>query len=187
MSKIIAMDYADNEAVRKFAVGNSNGDGTLYGSGQTATIGENTWYNYLNDTYISSFTNYANIFNRGLYYLGTVNGSYKLSICASINDGTTKECTKTSQTGNFYVGLPRYGEMFSTHQAGSYNNSIVMWLINRINNTNIMCIAPTAYGDSDVPDNEYGVRPTLYLSPSDVIIGGSGIYNDPYIVIGALV
>jgi hypothetical protein len=183
-TKIIAMDYADNKATKKFAVGNTSGDGTIYGTGQTATQGGDTWYNYLTSTYEPNLeTTYGPLFDSSTYYMGEVGSgqSYKLGICSS-STGLTKTCTKTSQVGTFNIGLPRYGEMFATQQSGGYSNSTAMWLINRYSASNVWYVNSSGYGVNANPTNTYGARPTVHLKSTVKILSGSGTETDPYVV-----
>ena len=183
-TKIIAMDYADNKATKKFAVGNTSGDGTIYGTGQTATQGEDTWYNYLTGTYEPNLeTTYGPLFDSSTYYMGEVGEgqSYKLGIC-STSTGLTKTCTKTNQVGTFNIGLPRYGEMFATQQSGGDSNSTAMWLINRYSTSRVWDVSDNGYGDYYNPANALGARPTVHLKSSVKIISGTGTETDPYVV-----
>ena len=183
-TKIIAMDYADNKATKKFAVGNTSGDGTIYGTGQTATQGEDTWYNYLTGTYEPNLEiTYGQIFDSSTYYMGQIgNGqSYKLGICSSAV-GLTKNCTKTSQVGTFKIGLPRYGEMFAAQQAGGISNSIAMWLINRYNASIVWYVYNNGPGNYLSPTIMNGARPTLHLKSTVKILSGTGLPDDPYVV-----
>ncbi len=183
-TKVIAMDYADNEATRKIALGNNNGDGTIYGSGQTATQGENTWYNYLTGTYYPNLvTTYGQLFESSIYYMGQKARalSYKLGICSSAT-GLTKTCTKTSQTGTFDIGLPRYGEMFATQQAGGSSNSSTIWLINRVSTSYVNYIGSSGNGNYTSPNGSFAARPTVHLKSTVKILSGSGTENDPYVV-----
>ena len=185
-TKIIAIDYADNKAMRLFALHNSNGDGTIYGAGTTATQGEDTCYNYLTGTYEPNLeTTYGQIFDSSTYYMGQVGNSqsYKLGICQDANS-PTKICTKTSQVGTFNVGLPRYGEMFATPQDGGSSNSASMWLINRYSESEVSSVARDGYGNALYPTYAIGsgIRPTLHLKSTVKILSGSGTKNDPYVV-----
>ena len=182
------MDYADNKATKKFAVGNTSGDGTIYGTGQTATQGEDTWYNYLTGTYEPNLeTTYGPLFDSSTYYMGEINSArnYKLGIC-STSTGLTKTCTKTSQVGTFNIGLPRYGEMFATQQSGGYSNSTAMWLINRcvssIVSSGVWNVYNFGYGHDSNPVNTLVARPTVHLKSSVKIISGTGTESDPYVV-----
>ena len=182
-TKIIAMDYADNKAAKKFAVGNTSGDGTIYGTGQTATQGEDIWYNYLTGTYEQNLeTTYGPLFDSGLYYLGTIGYNYKLSVCANTTSGNTKICDKTSDKGTFNIGLSRYGEMFATQQSGGYSNSINMWLMNRYSASFVWYVDSSGYGSGNFPTGTSGVRPTVHLKSSIKIISGTGTETDPYVV-----
>ena len=182
-TKIIAMDYADNKATKKFAT-STGSENTLWGTG--TTIDTDTWYTYLNDNSTGYLKNlkdtYGELFDSGLYYLGTSGYNYKLSVCAYTTSGNTKTCDKTSDKGIFNIGLPRYGEMFATQQSGGYSNSINMWLINRFSTTRVWYVSNNGYAYSNYPTNTYGVRPTLHLKSGVRIISGTGTETDPYVV-----
>jgi hypothetical protein len=183
-TKIIAMDYADNKATKKFAVGNTSGDGTIYGTGQTATQGEDTWFNYLTGTYEPNLeTTYGPLFDSSTYYMGQVGSgqSYKLGICSSSTD-LTKTCTKTSQVGTFNTGLPRYGEMFAAQQSGGYSKSINMWLMNSYSTSYVRFVYNIGIGGSNSPTSTNGARPTVHLKSTVKIISGTGTETDPYVV-----
>ena len=180
-TKIIAMDYAEN--TRKFAT-STGGANTLWGSGTTTDT--DTWYTYLNTSttgYLDSLkSTYEELFDSGLYYLGTSGDNYKLSVCANTTTGNIKVCDKTSDKGTFNIGLPRYGEMFATQQGTGYSNSINMWLMNRYSASYVWNVRNYGYGDNNSPTIAYGVRPTLYLKSTVKIISGSGTETDPYVV-----
>ena len=186
-TKIIAMDYADNKGTRKFATSSSD---TLWGSG--TTTGTDTWYTYLNNTYLPNLkTTYNELFDSGTYYLGTSGYNYKLSVCANATSGNTKECAKTTQSGTFNIGLPRYGEMFAAQQSGVYSNSIHMWLINRYSASHVWymkrigeAVSSYSWGDAGYNNPTYacGGRPTLHLKSTVKIKSGSGTETDPYVV-----
>ena len=190
-TKIIAMDYADNKARRKFATSDGAAN-ALWGSG--TTTGENTWYTYLNATttgYFDTLKNtYGELFDSGLYYLGTAGFNYKLSVCVNTTSGNTKVCNKTTQTlpnstdtSPVYIGLPRYGEMFAAQQSGGFSNSIDMWLMNPYDTTLVWAVYKNGYAyNGDSPTDNNGVRPTVYLKPTVIIKSGSGTQDDPYVV-----
>jgi hypothetical protein len=183
-TKIIAVDYADNKATKKFAtsIGTAN---TLWGSG--TTTGTDTWYTYLNDSSTGYLKNlkdiYGELFDSSTYYMGEIGSTrnYKLGIC-STSTGLTKTCTKTSQVGTFNIGLPRYGEMFATQQSGGYSNSIDMWLMNRYSSSNVWSVYNRGTGGNYSPTNSSGARPTVHLKSSVKIISGTGTETDPYVV-----
>jgi len=179
-TKIVAMDYADNKATRKFATSSSD---TLWGSGTTTGI--DTWYTYLNETYYPNLVStYGELFDSALYYLGTSGYNYKLSVCANTTSESTKVCDKTSDVGTFDIGLLRYGEMFATQQeSGGYTNSIGMRLINRFDTSNVWTVR--YYGNANghtSSTNPWAARPTLHLKSTVKILSGSGTELDPYIV-----
>ena len=177
-TKIIAVDHADNRAVRKYATGTADID-AIWGSGTTADT--DTWYTYLNTPNTGYFdtlkSTYGELFDSGLYYLGITDYNYKLGVCANTTSGSTKDCTKTSEVGTFNIGLPRYGEMFATQQKRDS-----MWLINRFSSSYDWYIDVNAEGHYHNPTYEYKARPTVHLKSTVKILSGTGTESDPYIV-----
>ena len=190
-TKIIAMDYADNKGTRKFATTTGTAN-TLWGSGTTKNT--DTWYDYLNKVnsdiestgyYDKLVRTYGELFTSGTYYLGTSGYNYKLSVCANTTSGSIKNCIENSQVGTnntFNIGLPRYGEMFATQQAGGSTNSIAMWLMNRYSTSRVWFVDKLGIGSNIYPTPAYGGRPTLHLKSSVKIIRGTGTETDPYVV-----
>jgi len=179
-TKIVAMDYADNGATRKFATSDGSAN-TLWGSGTTTDTG--TWYTYLNESYYPNLVStYGELFDSSLYYLGTSGRNYKLSVCANTTSGNTKVCDKTTQTGTFNIGLLRYGEMFATQQGSGYSSSTNMWLINRYGSSYVWHVVDRGKGSNYDPTRSCGARPSINLSSSVKILSGTGLPDDPYIV-----
>ena len=182
-TKIIAMDYAENNNTRKFATSTGSAN-ALWGSGTSTNT--DTWYTYLNDNSTGYLKNlkdtYGELFDSGLYYLGTSERNYKLSVCATTTSEKTSVCTKTSNKGTFNIGLPRYGEIFATQQGGGYSNSFDMWLMNRYSASDIWVININGSGVNHIPTDTYGARPTVHLKSTVKIISGTGTENDPYVV-----
>ncbi len=177
-TKIISMDYADNNGTHQFA---TSIGGTLWGTGTTTDA--NTWYDYLNNIYLPNLKSiYGDLFDSATYYLGTSGYNYKLSVCANTTSGNTSVCDKTSQTGTFNIGLPRYGEMFATQQSGGEANSIGMCLMNRYSTLNVWYVLNYGYGIFGNSTSTYGGRPTLHLKSTVKILSGSGTESDPYVV-----
>ena len=166
-TKIIAMDYANGGNTRKLSTA-SGGENSIWGQGKTTDA--DTWYTYLNNTYYPNLVStYGNLFDNGKYFLG-ITSNYYYKNTRSLSD-------------EFIVGLSSYGEIFATQQAGGYNTSIVIWLINRtINPTNVWGINTVCGGSNTSPTNLRGARPTLHLKSTVKILSGSGTQNDPYVV-----
>ena len=179
-TKIIAMDYADNNATKPFASTSGNLN-SIWGSGTTAQEGK--WYNYLTNTYYPNLLYvYGQLFDVSTYYMGQIgdNQSYKFGICSSDSE-STKTCTKTSQQGDFNIGLSRYGEMFATPlNNGSSSGNI--WLINRKNTSNIWMIWNDGSSAAGHVSYSYAARPTVHLKSTVIILSGSGTESDPYVV-----
>ena len=196
--KIVMMDYLDNKATKPFATANSSGSGTIFGSGDTIdNTNKSTWYSYLNGSFTNAVSNkdgwfnslpYKDTLTKGTYYMGNGDSAsyynYKGAICASSDlNKTTKECTKTSNTNTFDVGLLRYGEMFATQQGTGFNNSIDIWLITKYSSSYVRNVNNYGYGSYiNSPTNAYGVRPSINLKSSIKIVLGSGTESDPYVV-----
>ena len=177
-TKIVSMNYADNNTRKKFATSN---DDILWGSGTTTD--NDTWYTYLNNTYLVNRNSmYGDIFDSGTYYLGTSGKNYKLSVCASETSDTTFNCIKTSQVGTFNIGLLRYGEMFAAQQGSGYSNSKLITLINSYSTSNIWGISGRGDSSFNISTGMTYARPTVHLKSTVKIHSGSGTEFDPYIV-----
>lgn len=182
-TKIVATDYADNKALKKYATNSNDG---LWGSGTTTDSG--TWYSYLNDStngYLKNLKdNYGELFDSGIYYLGANGYNYKLVVCANTASGNTRVCDKTSDKGTFDIGILRYGEMFAAQQ-GDSSNALNMWLINRNASSgvftvwNVMNLGMAFYNSAS---GTRAVYPTVHLKENVIIKSGSGTENDPYVV-----
>ena len=174
-TKIIAMDYAENNNTRNFATSKGSAN-TLWGSGTTTET--DTWYTYLNaeDTgYFDTLKDtYGDLFDSGIYQLGTSSYNYKNSICPDPVPKEENECAK-----EFNIGLPRYGEMFA---AAATSDSVQMWLMNRYSLTSVWYIGQGGDGHGTSPNNAYGARPTVHLKSTVKILSGSGTESDPYVV-----
>ena len=152
----------------------------------TNTQNEDYWDYYLNNTWYNNISsNYKSMLEKGTYYLGIVGSSarnYKLATCATANNTiTAKDCTKTSTTYTGYVGLPRYGEMFSSQLGSGYSSSSDMWLITPFNTSSVWGVGN--YGlASHYTLSSYtnGSRPSLNLKSEIVIKSGSGTEQDPF-------
>ena len=185
-TKIVAIDYADNRAIKKYATSIETVN-TLWGGG--TTTGDNTWYTYLNNTYYPNLVStYGELFDSNLYYLGQVADNYKLAVCANTTTGNTKVCTKTSDAGAFNIGLLRYGEMFAAPQDGGKISSISTYLMNRCTDTgnpdsaSICDLRKEGYVGPTVTNQTRGAHPTVHLKSTVKVMGGSGTKFDPYLV-----
>ena len=184
-TKVILRDIVSG--ARLFSTSNQNEDGYLYGSGTTISASGNTWYSYLNGQYYTDLTNqYGDLFDRGTYYLGSVNNPkyYKTTVCANVSENKSiKNCEKTDQVGSFYVGMPRYGEMFSV-----FNKNVRLWLItSRYNSYGayydvLMIFSEGDMSGFDPSANMLYTRSTLHLKSTVKILSGSGTEQDPYVV-----
>ena len=183
-TKIISVNYVDNKTKRPLTAENQSGNGIVYYGSEPISSGDNTWYKYLTETFYPNLVStYGNLFDNGLYYMGeiSVGNSYKLGICAS-NNGNTKSCSKTNQAGVFNVGLPRFGEMFST-QPVDFSNSEGMWLINPTSGRVGWLVLTQGMGYyNDISVSSWAACPTLHLKSTVKIIEGSGTESDPYVV-----
>lgn len=186
-TKIVAMDSVDSDDNHN-RIEFDNADNTIWGS--------NSLYFYLNDYFVQLTDDYGELFERGLYYLGTsdytssyyqtftandnMGYNYKLSVCNSTDiESPTIYCMKTLEQDFFDIGLPRYGELFATNQV----NQERMWLISRYsNNLPLIWIINYGLGDARNPDSMMPSYPTLHLKSYVKIKSGSGLPDDPYIV-----
>jgi hypothetical protein len=183
-TKIIARDYADNGNKYIFATNHTD---TLWGSGTTTD--SNTGYTYLNAPTTGYFAvlknKYGELFDSGLYYLGISGYNYKLSVCASATNNTIKTCTKTSYKGTFDIGLPRYGELFSTQRKNGNSTLFNSWLMNRYSAVSQWTLNTTGFAmvnTNGTTITEAALLPTLHLKSTVKILSGSGTESDPYVV-----
>ncbi len=194
VTKIVAMDFAtyDNEGTiantKSYCSTGTDAQKTTFGQCQDS----NGWYTYLNSDseggwYYSLKTTYGDKFTEGLYYIGTVGNSssahpnYKLSICASESDATTRNCSKVTPA-SFQVGLLRFGEMFATRETTGDVSPTYMWLITPYSGSIVRYVDHTGRGNRNSPSNAYGVRPSIHLKSDIIILSGEGTLNNPYIV-----
>ena len=149
---------------------------------------------YLNNTWYNSITsNYKNMINPGIFYLGECsNCNYKKTICKDndtnldnliIKNGESNSCTRytssdADKTYTGYVGLPRIGEMFASQQGNGYATSSDFWLITPYKKNNKY----DAIVNSINPEEPYAIRPSFFVKSSVKITGGSGLEADPYII-----
>ena len=79
------------------------------------------------------------------------------------------------------VGIPRYGEMFSTQFGNGYGTSTNTWLMTKYSDSYIWFAYNNgyAYYDGNLTYS-FGVRPSFYLKSNVKITGGSGMPHDPY-------
>lgn len=151
----------------------------------TNTQSDDYWDYYLNNTWYDNISlNYKNMLDKGTYYLGTAYDNYKLSICEiASNTVSTKECTKTSTTYTGYVGLPGYGELFSSQLQSDFSPSS-MWLITPDSEESVKFLEEdsSGYHNMYILDNQYGARPSINLKSTIVIKSGSGTREDPFVV-----
>ena len=155
-----------------------------YGSSSN-TKSDNYWDYYLNNTWYATISNtYKNMLVKGTYYLGKTENSvsYKNSICSTVDVSiSTLACSKTTSTWRGYVGIPRYGEMFATQIGEGESSSNNYWLITPSTSYNSWYLDKSAYASRYSTTSAYlGVRPSITLSSTVKITGGSGTENSPY-------
>ncbi len=153
---------------------------TTYGNGTS----DDYWDYYLNNTWYNSLAQ-KSMLDKGTYYIKVMSsGFYKNFLCNTNNTTeTTKDCVKTTSIWNSgYVGLPRYGEMFSSQQGNGYNSSSTIWLITPYSSSLVWYVYNHGSAYNDNPSNTYGVRPSINLKSNIVITGGSGTKSNPFTI-----
>ncbi len=175
-TKIVAQNYVNDGENRYYA---SDSSGTIWGEG--TTVGTDTWYTYLNNTYYTSLTStYGNLFDTATYYLGISGYNYKLGVCANTTSGNTKVCDKTTYKKDLKIGLLRYGELFAIQL--DTPNRVGIWLINRYSGTDVWGLNRSSNALYSAPNGEGTIIVTLHLKESVKILSGSGTEYDPYVV-----
>ncbi len=139
----------------------------IYGEGS-----DNTYIDYFlnNDYYNAINLKYRNMMVEGTYYISKYvndehdkNYSYKRAICKDSNTKeTTKNCEKTTEIWNGYVGLPIVGEVFA--------QSMVIY----INNPNLVARHEGWYSIVYASFTYH----TITLSQDVIITGGDGTSLD---------
>ena len=182
-TKIVAMDYADNKATKKFASTVNFGD-----DGNTDS--NDYWDYYLNDNTSGGWLyslSFKDKLVSGNYYLGLGTSpyyNYKKSICTTDTTDRVSSCEKQTSYP-FMVGLLRRGEMFATQQGTGSSNSIDVSLITKYSSSvviGVWGVVKDGGGTYYSPTSAHGVRPSYYLKSSTSILSGSGTELDPYIV-----
>ena len=174
--KLNKNDYIKNGTTaitKKFSIN------TTYGSGDSNEY----WDYYLNNIWYNSLASIS-MLDKGRYYIKeTLPGSsYKNSLCNTNNTTeTTKDCVKTTDIWNGYVGLSRYGEMFASQQDEGYNSSSSIWLITPSASINVWSIHDYGNGSSSNHSSDvHAARPSIYLKSNVVITGGTGTKSNPF-------
>lgn len=121
--------------------------------------------------------------DKGTYYIKRMSsGSYKNSLCNTNNTTeTTKDCVKTTDVWNGYVGLPRYGEMLASQQEIGSANQIYICLITPSSTSSIWNIYSNGCAGNDI-SNDVHARPSIFLKSNVVITGGTGTPSDPFTI-----
>ena len=146
---------------------------TIYGSGTS----DDYWDYYLNNTWYNSLAS-KDMLEKGTYYIKAMSsGSYKNSLCDTNNTTeTTKNCVKTTDVWNGYVGLPRYGEMF-TSKFGT-----PIWLITPYSSSSSWEVNFDGQASGSLSYNTTAARPSINLKSNIVITGGTGTKTNPFTI-----
>ena len=172
LTKVIMADYSiNNNRINESQVFGNNG---VFST--TTGIG-----NYLDNWYKTSIPeDYRKMIateNDGIFwYQGPDNGT-----------GNNYLLTKSGTSISATIGLPYYGEMFSTQFSESYEDAGNLWLMTKYGLNTIWRIDGHSYASYGGATGKQGVRPTFYLK-SNVIIKdvngdgkvGTGFLESPY-------
>ena len=183
--KVNLLKENNQEVIKKFGTTNKYSSGTT--SDYFMYYLNNTWYNTLSSKqmiikgnyYINEVTASNSIIITNPYYEDPVD--YKNGICLeSYTKNTTKTCTKTNNTWNGYIGLPRYGEMFATMHESTTN--YIGFITPSDSSNNIWGISETEGYFNIGSTDDIVVYPMFYLLSTIKITGGTGLENDPYTI-----
>jgi len=196
-TKIVKADYirdGSNNVVTKYFASS-----VTFGK-STNTASDNYWDYYLNNTWLKDKfeidssdeqpeDTYDTMISQGTYYLGYYgdNVSYKNTICKTSNTtDTVIACEKIDDTNKIYtgyVGLLRVGEMFSLQLGSGYATSSSMWLITPDSGSYVRRVENRGNLAFNSPwSNTFGVRPSINLKSTIVILGGDGTLEHPFII-----
>jgi len=194
-TKIVKADYirdGSNNVLNKYFASS-----VTFGK-STNTKNDNYWDYYLNNTWLKDKfeidssdehpeDTYNTILTQGTYYLGEYGDgvSYKNTICKTSNTtDTVLACEKIDDTNKLYtgyVGLLRIGEMFSSQLGSGYATSSIMWLITPYSGSNVRYVSSGGTLNIDSPTSlTHGVRPSINLKSTIVILGGDGTLEHPF-------
>ncbi len=149
--------------------------------GDTVTFSStNTIGTFLNGDYLTSYVDstYSDMIEDSTtWYLGTVGSgtSYKLAKYTDVTGNTA-----TSNVTQAKVGLLRMGELMAG-QFDRYANNLTYWMLTPYSASHMRVV----YYNGDgyyyfVPNDTYGIRPSLNLKSNVVITGGNGTKNNPF-------
>jgi len=194
-TKIVKADYirdASNNVLKKYFASS-----VTFGK-STNTASDNYWDYYLNNTWLKDKfgidssdeqpeDTYDTMISQGTYYLGEYGDgvSYKNTICKDSNTTeTVLTCEKIDDTSKLYtgyVGLLRVGEMFSSQLGSGYATSSYMWLITPYSSSDVRNVYSggnlSGYSPTMIT---HGVRPSINLKSTIVILGGDGTLEHPF-------
>ena len=98
--------------------------------------------------------------------------------------------TNPTRIVNATVGLIRVGEMLSSISNSSltkgytttsyYQNTIYFWTLNSYSSTSSWVVRNTGYSYATSYDGNIGIRPVIVINSTVDIIGGTGIWSNPY-------
>ena len=118
------------------------------------------------------------------WYLGTVGSgtNYKASTCSTVDSNTdTKMCEKTTSTTIANIGLPRYGEIFTSQITRGTKD--YFWTLTPYSASDVWYADGNGGLDGSNPTNVSGARPSMYLKSYIRIASsntGDGTYEKPY-------
>ena len=184
LTKITMADYSVNKnTLTSIPFGASTDELTFspsYGIGK-----------YLDDWYNATSESDTSGIYTGLYLSETAK-----AMIATPNDGvrwyagpdsggTSDDYTKATQGTSIEttIGLGRYGEMFSTQFGNGSSSSAITWLMTKYSDSDVWQVLHFARTNYISPiNNNYGVRPSMYLKSNVKITSGSGMPHDPYTI-----
>ena len=194
-TKIVKADYIrdeSNNVLNKYFASS-----VTFGK-STNTASDNYWDYYLNNTWLKDKfeidssdeqpeDTYDTMISQGIYYLGEYGSgvSYKNTICKTSNTiDTVIACEKIDDTNKIYtgyVGVLRVGEMFSSQLGSGYATSSYMWLITPYSSSSVRYVYDYGSLNNSSPASyTYGVRPSINLKSTIVILGGDGTLEHPF-------
>lgn len=187
--KIVKNDFytENNNVVFKYVT-----DSIYYAQDNSSSNSSEHWDTFLNNIWYSQMPiKYKEMIVSGKWYYGIAGSgeSYKETICHESDlNNTTKTCKKNDSVVEAYIGLGRYGEMFSS-QPLDKSKAQKFALITRTSKSRAHMFVDVGNETYDSYGDEGGtggnrwmgtVRPSMYLNESVYIKSGSGTINDPF-------
>ena len=99
---------------------------------------------------------------------------------SGVRETSTYTLAKTGTPVSATIGLPYYGEMFSSHFGAGESSSTTTWLVTIYSDYYTWGVSYVGFAEDFSTTGSRGVRPSMYLKSNVKITGGNGQPGNPY-------